>query len=343
MRAEEEGGIMVEKGKDEEAKVLEPSDLEGEGSLAGGSNSWLPTPSLVNSREEVASLVAQQQRDGSQKDSWRKAGKGEEGHCTDNGVLIHVKATNLGRELVRVVVPKERRLHLLDLGHRGLVAGHFSHNKMRPALTEHFTWPGIKQDIKEYCTSCPECQKTGRQLSQKVPMITTHIIQELYQRMAWDLVGKVPRTKTGFSYILTVMCLGFRSPYAIPLQQVDAESVAEGLMEVISRTGIELLSDQGSVFLSKVMKSFCNLLKIKQLKTTPHHPQSNGVLERWHRCLKQMLRKIDKGQGQWDKLLKYCLLAYRATPHMVTGYSPYHWLIGQPPTWLLVTPHITDL
>ena len=119
----------------------------------------MPTPSLVNSRGEVASLVAQQQRDGSLKDSWRKAGKREEGYCTDNGVLIHVKATNLGRELVRVVVPKQRRLHLLDLGHRGLVADHFSHNKMRPALTEHFTWPGIKQDIKEYCTSCPEYRK----------------------------------------------------------------------------------------------------------------------------------------------------------------------------------------
>ena len=119
----------------------------------------MPTPSLVNSREEVASLVAQQQRDGSLKDSWRKAGKGEEGYCTDNGVLIHVKATNLGMELVSFVVPKQRRLHLLALGQRGLVAGHFSHNKMRPALTEHFTWPGIKQDIEEYCTSCPECKK----------------------------------------------------------------------------------------------------------------------------------------------------------------------------------------
>ena len=161
-------------------------------------------------------------------------------------------------------------------------------------------------------------------------MITTPIIPEPYQRMARDLVGKMPRTKTGFSYILTVMSLGSRFPYAIPLQRVDAESVAEGVMEVISHTGIpiELLSDQGSVFLSKVMKSFCNLLKIKQLKTAPYHPQSNGVLERWHRCLKQMLRKIDESQGQWDKFLKYCLLAYRATPLMVTVYSPYHWLIG---------------
>ena len=67
------------------------------------------------------------------------------------------------------------------------------------------------------------------------------------------------------------MCFGSRFPYAIPLQRVDAESVAEGLMEVICHTGIpiELLSDQGSVLLSKVMKSFGNLLKIKQLKKTP--------------------------------------------------------------------------
>ena len=119
-------------------------------------------------------------------------------------------------------------------------------------------------------------------------MITAPIIPEPYQRIVWDLVGKMPRTKTGFSYILTVMCLGSRFPYAIPLQRVDAESVAEGLMEVISHTGkpIELLSDQGSVFLSKVMKTFCNLLKIKQLKTTPYHPQSNGVLERFCNLLK---------------------------------------------------------
>ena len=45
------------------------------------------TPSLVNSREELARLVAQQQRDESLKDSWRKAGKVEEGYCMDNGVL----------------------------------------------------------------------------------------------------------------------------------------------------------------------------------------------------------------------------------------------------------------
>ena len=147
--------------------------------------------------------------------------------------------------------------------------------------------------------------------------------------MAWDLVGQLDKTNQGHRYILTIMCLGTRYPYAIPLKRVDAESVAEGLMEVISHTGIPVLSDQGSVFLGKVIKELCRLLNIKQIKTTAYHPQTNGILERWHSCLKGMIRKIQGKSQQWDKLLKYCLLAYRATPHTATGFSPYELVHGK--------------
>ena len=37
------------------------------------------------------------------------------------------------------------------------------------------------------------------------------------------------------------MCLGSRFPYAIPLQRVDAKSVAGGLMEVISHIGTPIV------------------------------------------------------------------------------------------------------
>ena len=67
-------------------------------------------------------------------------------------------------------------------------------------------------------------------------------------------------------------------------EKVDAISVAEGLLEVIAHTGIphELLSDQGSVFVGRLNKELCRLLDITKLKTTAYHPQTNGVLERWH-------------------------------------------------------------
>ena len=248
-----------------------------------------------------------------------------------NGVLVHSKMSDVGKEWLRVVVPSDRRQQVLDVAHKGLAGGHFSHNKMVASLQPHFTWPGIRKDARQYCRTCPECQKAGRHLKQKAPIATTPIISVPYERLACDLVGPLPRTKRGFNYILTVMCLGTRYPYAIPLKKVDAISVAEGLLEVVAHTGIphELLSDQGSVFMGRLNKELCRLLDITKLRTTAYHPQTNGILERWHSCLKGMLRKASNSKEEWDNLLKYCLLAYRATPHAATGFSPYELIHGR--------------
>ena len=119
-------------------------------------------------------------------------------------------------------------------------------------------------------------------------------------------------------------------PLRYPSKKVDARTVAEGILEVIQHTGItkELLTDQGSVFTSRLNKDLCELLGIDHIVTTAHHPQTNGMLERWHACLKGMLMKVQTDPKEWDRMLKYCLLAYRATPHSATGFSPYELIHG---------------
>ncbi len=69
-------------------------------------------------------------------------------------------------------------------------------------------------------------------------MVETPIISTPYSRFACDLVGPRPMNsiKSGYKYILTVMCVGSRFPYAIPLKRIDSETVAEGLVEVMSHT-----------------------------------------------------------------------------------------------------------
>ncbi len=144
-------------------------------------------------------------------------------------------------------------------------------------------------------------------------------------------MGPLPRTKIGFKYILTAICVCTRYPYCVPLKRVDAVSIAERLMEVLAHTGIytELFSDQGTVFTGKVMKETCRLLNINKLQTTRYHPQSNSIVERWHRDLKGMIRKQKKQQEEWNKLLKYCLLSFRASPHSTTGFSPFELVHGR--------------
>ena len=83
------------------------------------------------------------------------------------------------------------------------------------------------------------------------------------------------------------------------------------------------------MFTGLVNQELCRLLNISKLRTTAYHPQTNGALERWHGCLKGMLQRLEDGRGEWDRLLKYCLLAYRATPHTATGFSPYELVHGR--------------
>ena len=83
-----------------------------------------------------------------------------------------------------------------------------------------------------------------------------------------------------------MMCLFSKYPEAIPLKRVDNESVLEAMVEIFSRHGfpLEILTDQGSVFTSKITRQMCKIFEIHKVRTSPYHPQSDGALERWHAC-----------------------------------------------------------
>ena len=128
-----------------------------------------------------------------------------------------------------------------------------------------------------------------------------------------------------------VMCIGTRFLYAIPFKKIDAESVAEGLIEVISHKGVpqELLTNQGSIFFGTLARQVCDLLSIKKLRTSAYHPQGNGTLQRWHASIKGM-RKLGSEVRVWDKALKFCLLCYQGTSHTAIGFSTFELVHGYP-------------
>ena len=186
--------------------------------------------------------------------------------------------------------------------------------------------------MKEWCKKCVPCQKSGRGPIGKAPLKPLPVLDVPFTKIAFDLVGPLPRSQSGYKYLLTSICLASKYPDdVVPLRRVDVESVAEGLCDIFSRTGIpsHILTDQGSVFTSKLMKQLCGILEIKHLKSSPYHPQSNGCLERWHSTLKSALRKHPDKHNDWDRLVKYILFACRSAPHANTGYSPFKLIFGR--------------
>ena len=92
----------------------------------------------------------------------------------------------------------------------------------------------------------------------------------------------------------------------------------------------EILTDQGSNFMSKLLAELYSLLHIHSIRTSPYHPQTDGLVERFNKTLKSMLRKAVDTEGKnWDKLIPYLLFAYREVPQASTGFSPFELVYGR--------------
>ena len=252
----------------------------------------------------------------------------------DDGLLKRTYASSKYIEaLEQIVVPVSLRQHILKVAHDGVMAGHLGSGKTSNRIFQHFYWPDLDNDVIRYCRSCDICQRTipkGR--VGKAPLGTMPIISQPFSRIALDLVGPLPITSQGNRYILTVVDYSSRYPEAVPLKNKESETVAEGLLSIYSRVGLpdEVFHDQGSEFMSNVMKQVNCLLSIKRLNTTPYHPMANGLNEKFNNTLKTMLKKMCSEQSkEWDRFLNPLLFAYRECPQDSTGYSPFELIYGR--------------
>lgn len=157
-------------------------------------------------------------------------------------------------------------------------------------------------------------------------------MSEPFERMAMDIIGPLPRSRSGCRYVLVLSDYATRYPEAVALKTIDAETIAEELVKIFARVGIprEILTDQGANFTSNLLAEMYRLLHVKALRTTPYHPQTDGLVERFNQTLKEMLRKTADEEGKdWDRLLPYVLFAYREVPQESTGFSPFELLYGR--------------
>ncbi|XP_068225262.1 uncharacterized protein, partial [Palaemon carinicauda] len=167
----------------------------------------------------------------------------------------------------------------------------------------------------------------------KIHINTPYLIGEVDARVSVDIIGKIhPPSEKGHQFILTMMDHASRYPDAVPLKNIDSESVAEALVDMFSRVGVpeEILSDLGTQFTSDCMKEVARLLSMRQLTTTPYHPMCNGLVEKFNGTLKQMLKKLcQEKPNQWHRYINAVLFAYREVPQESTGFSPFEILYGR--------------
>ena len=119
-----------------------------------------------------------------------------------------------------------------------------------------------------------ECQRTAQKRHKPAPLIPLPVIDEPFRCIVMDIVGPLPRSSSGDKYILVVCDYATRYPEAVAMKSVMAEYVAEELISIFARVGIpqEILTDQGSNFMSNLLAELYRLLQIKPIRTSPYHP-----------------------------------------------------------------------
>ena len=230
----------------------------------------------------------------------------------------------------RPIVPAGWKRRIFDLIH-GL--SHPSIRTTRKLVATKFVWKGLQKEVGIWAKQCIACQSSKIQTHIRAPLEKFSVPQRRFDHIHVDLVGPLPPSN-GFTHLLTVVDRFSRWPEAIPLSDTTATSCAQALVSHwIARFGIpmDMSSDRGPQFTSQLWTAIAQLLGTQLHHTTAYHPQSNGLVERFHRHLKSALRARLTGPS-WTRELPWVLLGIRTAPKEDLGCSSAEMVYGAPLT-----------
>jgi len=251
-----------------------------------------------------------------------------------DGILYHQGNDNV----LKQVIPIGLQRYILELAHDTKTSAHAGQIATYEAVAERGWWPTMKSDIINYVKSCELCQSVRKGPRQQVA-IMPHYVGKPMQDIAIDIIGPGPVTPNGNRYILSIIDLVTRWAEAIPMKTMSGDEIAYHLQrEWCSRYGIpkSVLSDQGQDLIAGVMKKLMKLYQVKWKVSTPEHPQSNGLVERFNKSIQLILTKLlIQEPMSWDEILPYALQAYRGTYHETLHMAPYKATFGSGMTTIM--------
>ena len=262
-----------------------------------------------------------------------------------DGLLCRRCSLPSGTVIKQVVIPHSLAPTVLSILHGSSLSGHFGADKVIQKAHQTCYWPGMRRDITEFCTRCLPCQVRRAPVPALRAPLQPITSSRPFQRVGVDIT-EMPLTPRGNRYILVVEDYFTKYINLYPLANQTAIAVADCLFDkFICQHGLpeSIHSDQGRQFESHIMTVLCEKLNISKTRTTPYHPQSDGMVERNNRTLKREIgKRLSSALTDWDLVLSQHQLTYNTTHHSTTGLTPFFLVHGREaslPHSLLTSPN----
>ena len=182
-------------------------------------------------------------------------------------------------------------------------------------------WKNMRSDITLWCKLCIQCQRNKIHKHIRTPIHKIKMPDAKFAHIHIDIVGPLIISE-GKRYLLTIIDRFSRFCEAIPIADLHTSTIIRTLYDGwITKFGcpIKITSDQGRSFIASDFQKFCTRFGIKHSCTTPYHPQSNGMVERFHRTLKTAIKS--HYPIPWTKSISTILFGLRTIIQDGADYS----------------------
>jgi transposase InsO family protein len=233
----------------------------------------------------------------------------------------------------RLVVPEKYKQQIMTVYHDSPFAGHAGISRTYRRIVTRYDWDGMYQDVESYVNACRICiaAKAARKAR-----IRQHPRMELpsapFQIIAMDYIGPLLRSQD-FTYVLVIVDMFTGWAITCPTTNQEATTTAKVLMDfVVCQHGVpdRILSD--NAFDSQLLRDLTRTIGSHKIHSSPHHPQTNGMVERLNGTLKTIMRTTAQEWGtNWSLHLAPTTFAYNTAPKERDGLSPFFALYGRHP------------
>lgn len=231
------------------------------------------------------------------------------------------------------VVPSDRRSELLQSCHCDELV-HLGTFKTYKRLSQNYYWPDLYQDVVNFIKNCDVC--SAYKHSQKPPaglMGNPKVCSRPFESISMDLVGPLPRSRAGYTYIFTVVCCFSKFVLLFPLRRAVGKTIAQRLEdEVFLKHGIPrtIIADHGAQFTGKELNALFARYDIPQIHLIPRHCPQVSTVERYHRTLMTAVSiLVQQDHRSWDTTLPKVQFALNTTVNESTRFTPFFLVHGR--------------
>lgn len=232
------------------------------------------------------------------------------------------------------VGPLRRRL--LGLCHDSISSGHPGRDRTYTRLARSYYWPRMGRFVARYVKACRVCQRSKGNKSRENRLQPLPVPSTPWECIGMDFITDLPTSPQGNDAILTFIDRLTKQAHFVATNiTTNAHGVAELYMQHVYRLhGLSksIVSDRDPRFTAELYRAIFRRLGVRLDFSTANHPQTDGVTERVHRTIGQILRSaVNHRQNNWEEILPMCEFAYNDMVQGSTCETPFYLNYGHHP------------